>query len=310
MSTAMPLVSAYGNCQAAALLSVLFEAAEFAARFEHAPLSPCFAIEPAEIETWLAASAPRLGLFLAQHLRPGWRGAAVFDTATLAAPLPASCRRLAWVDAYYRGYGPELVYPRSFPRSPLHDYVSLLAELGFAAGISAGTVAALHQDASAFAPPLVEAVHKIALHDLQAREDAAACEVRLAPFLAAHWREERLFQTFNHPLRPVFRHLAGQVCTAIGLEAAFPGTGAEPLGHWLPPSLAAFDRVLERPPGPSAFYLAGRGVDAAEYYAAWYEEFGRIGGDAIAADLRQHAESDAISHLVVTAAAQRLRAAV
>ena len=217
---------------------------------------------------------------------------------------------IVWHDLYYRGYSPEITYPRKFPRSHLNDYVSLIAELGFLCGIPAKNLVDLHNDQSAFHPQLVEAVHKIAEHDLRRREEISRCDIRISAFMAENWRAQRHFETFNHPLRTVLCVVARQIYAKIQLDAAPEEHGTEPLGVAQSPSLAAFERLLHRQSGPSSFQIKGSNVSAMEYYSSWYEEFERIGRNLIAQDLQSHLETDCISHLLLQSTAQTMNVRV
>lgn len=298
----------YGNCQADALAKVLRQSPGFAATFGLAGLAPCFSIKEPALQAWAQDQAAEVGLIITQKLRKGWRKAEVFDTDWLESHLPESATRLHWSDMYYKGYAPQVAYPLSFPRRPPSDYINILHLLTFAHGRPFTDLFPFYTDPGIFPVALVEAIHKEALDSLAAREEG--CDIRIAPYIARHWREERLFETFNHPRRPVLRHAAQQVLDRLGLADPVPETGPAPFrkgsGN---PLLAAFDAVLERHDtvDPLAeFSLTGQTVRAEVHFARWEAEFETLGRARIARELAAQMEKAPATRMWLPVAAEKL----
>lgn len=307
-ATIKPAFSVYGNCQAAAIARVLQEAPSFRSKYRIAPLPPCFAATEEQIKNWTNEASPNVELLITQKLRTGWRGKPLFDVDYLHEVIGRRSPHITWSDIYYKGYEPQMAYPFTFPRPSIGDYVNIAAELAFVHGKTVDDLIALYTNRDAFHRQAVEGIHQIALSSLASRE--AGCEMRASDFIASHWRERRLFFTFNHPCRAVVAHMARQALRHLGLRDDLPENGPELFGGIFPsPSLASFDQVLEVSQDDNfmeRFRLEGKYVSAREYFERWFAFFNSLGKEKVAADLQKHLQANPISNLFLSLASKPL----
>lgn len=286
------LFTTYGNCQADVLANLLTQSPQFADQYELARLRPCFAVSDQEIKDWVESSASNVHLLITQKLRKGWRGGVeLFDTDWLTDRCAPGVARFEWSDMYYSAYEPHMTYPITFPRRQPSDYINLLHVLAYVHGFDWRKLEPFYSDPSVFPVTLIEAAHAQSLQELEKRE--ADCSLKIAPFIATHWREERLFLTFNHPARQVVRHAANQVLEGLKIVDPVPPTGYFGfLATSSQPLLASFDAVLARPEGRSmaaSFYLNAGAVPAPDYFDRWEASFSELGRDRMRDELAAQA---------------------
>jgi len=302
---ARPLFAVWGNCQAEVIARVIQESPGFKARYQHAKLPPCYLATSGEVQGWLQAHAPKVGLLISQKLKTGWRGEAVFDTSTLHQASAPGSRLLRWSDTYYRGYAPMMAYPVAFPRvSALSDYVNIVAELAWLHDRREDMLR-LYSDPGVIPQETVLSIHETALRDLAAREDD--CDLKAAPYLAQQWRSGRQFESFNHPRRPLVVNLVNQALDHLGIEDRAPEKGRPTFSRGFGlPAFAAFDAILDAPEhsdGPGPFIMKGQKISAEQYFSEWFQAFDRLGRDKIEADLAAH-ERNQISNMLLSAVAR------
>lgn len=195
----------HANCQGRPLALLLSASPEFSARWHvHGVVN--YLREPLPDNLLRTAT-----LFLYQNLTAKWEELA---SARVLAKLPDSARRLCIPNPFFKGYWP------------------FWLGAGADKGIGFCDEFLEHMlDLELDAPAMLHIyLHKplAAKYDLTARlydswgieaQREALCDVKTLPFVQAHWREERLFTTINHPTPRLLRFIADGILQALGLPA-------------------------------------------------------------------------------------------
>lgn len=196
----VPLCILHANCQGGPLRRLLLASAGFAGRwnvlhilnYDHSPV-PADALEHCD-------------LFLYQHLGPQWGELA---SQRLLARLPGNAKRIRLPNLFFMGYWPLWTGDSSMNFGDI--YLDYLVDKGLSPAEIMRVY--LHGRLSA-------------VHDLDARvqssrerqriKDSGAI-ISLEAYLDAHWREEQLFTTVNHPAPKLSLMVADAVLAELGL---------------------------------------------------------------------------------------------
>lgn len=301
-------VSVYGNCQADSLLRVLLQSPSFKARFQPAAIPPCFIVSAAQMRVWAETKAAEVRVLIHQKLRANWRNDEVFDTQWLRAQAAAATLVMDWSDMYYRAWEPHMVYPVTMPRIPPSDYINLLHVLVHVHGLPWQRVMEFYTDPGIFPGQLVSGMHGSSIMTLAERENE--CAIRISSYLHDHWRQRRLFQTFNHPSRPVMLHAARQVLSRLGIDDDLPETGAyafpDSSGQALLASINALSAAQERRHEDALFTLGGKAITARDYFESWEASLARVPTEKWRAELAQHVRDQVFAGPLLAIAARHL----
>jgi Polysaccharide biosynthesis enzyme WcbI len=207
-----------GNCQASALEYMLDTHEEFKRRFELVRFPPVHEF-PEELIPKLHDAVADAAVVIPQRVDDGYRDGIGLGTETLARIAgPGSVIR--WPSVYWAGYVPDLFYLRDATGAPVldgaFDYHDRTVLGAYAAELDVEATCALLADPDV--PSDAQAWADSATAELKVR--GRHCDVDVAPFICAHFREELLFYTMNHPTNRLLGFLAQQIVEALGL----PGT--------------------------------------------------------------------------------------
>ena len=306
--TPQKFASAYGNCQADALLKILGQSPGFSQRYSKAPLPPCFEVKAEKLEDWAAQQAPQVGLLITQKLRKGWRKKDVFDSDWLATQVPDGTPRFDWSDMYYKAYEPHMAYPLTFPKRAPSHYLNLLHVLAFVNDRPWQDALEFYTNPSIFPRALLVGMHHAAQEGLAARE--AGCAIQITPFIREHFQDERLFMSFNHPSRATMRYAANIVISRLGIEEPVPEGGwytfSDKQGQ---PLLASMEDMLakkSRYPMETSFYLQAKSVTAEEYFTRWQAALEEIGKEKLVKELEHQTRDPVMVAPILAAAAQHM----
>jgi polysaccharide biosynthesis acetyltransferase WcbI-like protein len=270
-----------GNCQATAIEIMLNTNERFVERFELISFPPVHEIQP-ELVPRLHEAVESADLVVPQRIEEGYRDGLGLGTETLAR-LAKTAAVVRWPSVYWAGYFKDLFYLRDGEGQPVvdgpFDYHDRAILRAFAEGRDASATIALLADAER--PSTAPEWANAATAELAARGED--CDVDVAPFIEARFREQLLFFTMNHPANALLAFIAQRITELAGIpgrvEAArLPG---ELLGSTFYPLHANDVRSLELTFG--AAWQAGnrtfriRGVEqtserAIEAFFAYYSE--------------------------------------
>ena len=183
-----------------------------------------------------------------------------------------------WVNLYWRGRNPELVYKRELAgraEFPLVSYHLEPVHEGWRDGLDAAEIAARLAD-----PDLARLRYggtaEASLAELRSRE--AGTPVPITDVIEERAATDDLFHVFNHPTTDLLGEYARRLLRALGLPCGrvLRGAGWEPLGAYgLPPSPASAlppwpARTYRVPRRPGPFRLMTE-VEIVEGYLAAYD---------------------------------------
>ncbi|GAB6900434.1 WcbI family polysaccharide biosynthesis putative acetyltransferase [Kineosporia succinea] len=213
-----PIALVFGNCQAEALRRVLVTHPGFAERYQLLRIPAVHEISAKELEL-IEARLPEVEVFIAQNVKPGYRGMAL-GTTELAQKLPSTARTLGYPVAYFEGPFPFHVYVNregtainaSAPITEYHDLRHLYAA---SKGWNA-TTTLRKLDELVLDPDWVRSNAERSLGELAKRESELTA--RLTPIIAEH--PTTSFRTLNHPVNGLVTQVARQLLTQLGYADA------------------------------------------------------------------------------------------
>jgi len=190
----------HGNCQGETLQALLSASPEFVERYavEYYVNFTRQAIPPSNLS--------RCALFLHQHLGENW---GAVSSAALRGALPATARSVCFPNILFKGYWP------FWSNRPGFDYADSFLDALLERGLNpaeALRVATHSRLDKAFDLPALLAETFALERQKEARSDIAYVDV-----IEAHFREEKLLNSINHPGRRLMFHVADEVLALLGM---------------------------------------------------------------------------------------------
>ena len=212
--------TAYGNCQADALARVLMRHPEFNRAFDYLELPYAHDVTPDDLSR-IAETMRGTDLLLHQFLFGASRAPALPLLQVMDA-LPPSAQRLSMPTLIFHGYAPQQVlYANALTLvGGVHDTAILH---GFLLGLSADQILAVIRHPDFYTPAFCQQQMETNLEAVAKREAMLEPDLRIAAFLRAHWRSQRLFDDITHPRRAVLTHMAEQVLAHLGFDPQMIG---------------------------------------------------------------------------------------
>lgn len=216
MPTARKTVLVYGNCQAAALGSLLRSNPTFSEEYRLIQLPGAHEILPAELVSARRAFA-KADLIITQKIRDGYRSLQIGTDQFLALRKP-SAQVITYPSMFYRGLHPFLVYVHATgtlgtPAPHTEGYHDLRFIYAAAKGMNDDQASLWLTTVSSHAP-FIRAIANESLAVLKTREGNLDTSVsHMIPQLGAE-----AFWTLNHPSNAVLATVAKQVLTALGKD--------------------------------------------------------------------------------------------
>ncbi len=222
----MELCLLHANCQGSPLARLLSASPSFAARWR---IRHCvnYTREPVPDDALASCS-----LFLYQHLGEQWGELA---SARLLERLGPGARAVRLPNLFFKGYWPLWTNASSMHFGDV--YLDYLTDQG----LDAAEIAHLYLRASL--DRLYDLDGLVAESQALERERERGSVIELVDYVEAHWKEEQLFASVNHPGPRLLRMVADAVLGELGLPD-LPG-GAAPDGE------LACDAQFELPVHPA-----------------------------------------------------------
>ena len=195
----------HANCQGEPLAELLMASPGFAARWR--VLTYTNYTREAIPESVLENAS----LFLYQHLGPEW---GEVGSEALLARLGCRARPVCIPNMFFLGY-----WPFWTNESPMEFGDYLLDKL-YASGAGKPEILRVYLRGDVAKMADFEAVAMRSLEMEFAKEKR--CAVKTADFVAANWRNLRLFQTVNHPDTPLLLHMAQALLAHLGFSPLPP----------------------------------------------------------------------------------------
>lgn len=193
----------HANCQGPPLVARLMASREFTERYE-CVLFTNYVREPVPDEM-----LSRCALFLYQFLGPTWDGLA---SEVLLAKLPPSARALCVPNMFFKGYWP------LWSGEPGFDYRCSHLDEYIAMGLSPEETVMLFMRAEVARQ--YDLLELVALSIEKERERESHTPVKYMDLILDTYREERVFNTINHPRAMLMNHAARGVLRELGLSPA------------------------------------------------------------------------------------------
>jgi hypothetical protein len=263
----------HANCQGEPLVSLLRLCPEFERRFEPRVFLN-YAREPIPDE-----ALARCRLFLYQHLGPQWNGLA---SEALLRKLDEDCASLCIPNMFLKAYWP------LWSGEPGFDFRDVL--LDRLLGMGLGRREILHVYLRGPLAAKYDLAGLIESSKAYEREKETRTPVKYLHLVEERLREERLFNTVNHPNRRLLFHAASEILRLLGLGPLDPELEEripEPFPEFeLPihPQVAQWLGLSFAAPG-TRFAVFGRRL-AFEEYAAAYVDCRLAGSDDLVGHLQ------------------------
>ncbi len=245
-----------GNCQAQALEMILATSEDFTSRFEFVSFPAVHEIPEAMVPE-LHQAVAAASLVILQRVGDDYRDGLGLGTETLA-QIADGATVVRWPSIYWAGYFPDLFYLRDATGQPVvegpFDYHDRSILRAYRAGADVAATCRLLEDAELPSDADAWATQATAELDVRGRD----CDIALTPFIAAHFREELLFFTMNHPSNRLLARLAREIAKLIGIGGGLEAGSIldEILGSTFYPLHANHVRALGLEFG--AGYVAGK----------------------------------------------------
>ncbi len=190
----------HANCQGEPLAKLLMASPEFAARWRiHIYTNYTRDAIPDAI-------LKNATLFCYQHLGPEWED---LSSESLLSRTGPGTRPVCIPNMFFQGY-----WPFWTNNSPMQFGDYLLDKL-YEAGAGKPEILRIYLHGAVEKMVDLEEVVRRTLEIEFSKE--AACDVKTAGFVADNWRNVRLFQTVNHPDKPLLVHMAQGLLAHLGL---------------------------------------------------------------------------------------------
>lgn len=212
----MERVIIVGNCQAKALEMMLSTNEEFTKRFEFVSFPAVHEI-PDVMVPELHRAVTETDVLVCQRVDDGYRDGVGLGTKTLSG-IASSAIVVRWPSVYWAGYFPDLFYLRDAEGQPVvdgpFDYHDRSILRAYAAGLDVASTCQSLADPDL--PSNVEdwAAQATAELDIRGQD----CDVQVASFIAAGFREQLLFFTMNHPTNRLLAFMAQQITEQVGVQ--------------------------------------------------------------------------------------------
>jgi hypothetical protein len=265
-----------GNCQAKALELMLGTNEAFAQRFAFTSFPPVHEI-PDELVPELHAAVARATVVIPQRVGEEYRDGIGLGTETLAR-VADTATVVRWPSVFWAGYVPDLFYLRDAARQPIvdgpFDYHDRTILQAYGDGLDVAATCALLADPERPSAAAEWAANATAELELRGRD----CDVDVAAYIAAGYREELLFFTMNHPANRLVGHMAQQVVDLLGVPGGIDHRriSDELLGSTLYPLHANHVRTLGLAfgdrfgAGHTAFRIRGATLEATDAVQAFF----------------------------------------
>lgn len=276
----MERVVVVGNCQATALEMMLSTNDAFTARFEFERFPAVHELSAAMVPE-LHRAVGAAAVVLPQRIDEAYRDHLGLGTETLAELAAANAAVVRWPSLYWAGYVPDLFYLRDAENQPVvdgpFDYHDRAILDAYAQGLD--TAAARRTLADPTRPSAAPANAAAATRELDLR--GAGCDVDVAPFIAANYRDELLFFTMNHPTNRLLAHVAQAISDVLGVAGRVDHRriAGEILGPTFYPLHANHVRALELrfaaglTAGTAAYRIRGATLTAAVATDMFYDYY-------------------------------------
>lgn len=211
----MERIVVVGNCQARALEMMLSTNRQFTDRFEFVSFPAVHEI-PDEMVPELHRAVAEAHVLVSQRVDDGYRDGVGLGTKTLTS-IAANAIVVRWPSVYWAGYFPDLFYLRDTEGHPVvngpFDYHDRTILQAYDTGLGAASTCQLLADHDRPSNAQDWATQATTELDIRGQD----CDIQVASFIAAQFREQLLFFTMNHPTNRLLAFMAQQITEQIGV---------------------------------------------------------------------------------------------
>lgn len=290
-----PLVTVYGNCQAAAMSSMLRSSPAFTDEYRVVWLPGAHELVRSELPA-LRRILARTSVFITQNIRDDYRSMPI-GTSQLRSLLPRSARTLTYPVMYYRGLHPYLVYVHATgdlgtpaPRTEGYHDLRFISAAGH--GMDPVDAAGWMQEFGG-APEWIRETAAESLSELRRREESLDVHVSGSIELAA----ERAFWTVNHPSNAILATAAEAVHAALGVDFRRGDVQRELLSYTVVPISNHVRRALGAPDAATSDWVVNYETVSEHELLSAHLEYYRSRPDVLEHALIEHSEVLAASGL-------------
>ena len=209
----------FGNCQAAAVATILGAHDEFRDQFEIVPVRSVHALTMPERER-LLVEAQEADLLIHQPVSNVYQPA---STENLLAAVNPEAPIISFPVCWFDGYFPDMVQLKTNgakAESILFPYHSRVMFYAYLAGLKTGDAAAIYNAPKLYTEAFLHENVAKNLRNLRTRE--TDLDIKIADFIEQHYRYKRLFFTFNHPTGHVLFFIVDDILRRLNLSPFGP----------------------------------------------------------------------------------------
>ncbi|MDH4317075.1 MAG: WcbI family polysaccharide biosynthesis putative acetyltransferase [Desulfobulbaceae bacterium] len=206
----------FANCQCRALAQTLMESHEFSLCYEWDFLPAVQNLSKQHVPEMLA-KVREADLFLYQPVSEDPTRPVEITSAFLREQVKPSATALSFPSLYFDGYFPHLQTLQGYISTLylVHDYFIAYA---CAIGLTIEETLSLIQSEDLYPKDVSIRLVEASFNNLADRETEFDIDIKISRFLRDNYRREKLFNQFNHPKRPILKHIAEKILAKIGLE--------------------------------------------------------------------------------------------
>ncbi|MBT2498983.1 hypothetical protein J7E25_07725 [Agromyces sp. ISL-38] len=288
-------MTVYGNCQAAAMSSMLRSSPAFTDEFNVVWLPGAHELVRSDLPA-LRRILARTSVFITQNIRDNYRSMPI-GTSQLRSFLPRSARTLTYPVMYYKGLHPYLVYVHATgdlgtpaPRTEGYHDLRFISAAGH--GMDAVDAAAWMQEFGG-AHDWIRETATASLTELRKREESLDVHVSGSIEVAA----ERAFWTVNHPSNAILATAIEAVHAALGVDVRPSDVQRELLSYTVVPVSNHVRRALGAPDSATSEWVVNYETVPEHELLSAHLEYYRSRPEVLKHALTEHSEVLAASGL-------------
>jgi Polysaccharide biosynthesis enzyme WcbI len=210
----------YGNCQIVAMKSLLLQNSQFTSCYQFLELDPVFLLTPDDAPH-LKELVSNVDVFIHQPVSEQYKGEAL-STGYLRSLLKQEAKAISFPVSYFTGYNPEMFYLKDenggvvsqpfayHDRNILNLYSqgkTIQETLNIIRDEDFGELDYFHKN-------LEQTLLNLAL-----REQEQGIDTKISGFIKDHFREYRLFHTFDHPSVVIVSFIIHSILSLLDIES-------------------------------------------------------------------------------------------
>lgn len=206
----------FANCQSGAVARTLMENEEFSSHYQWSHIPPVQNLKQSHVDEVLD-KVREADVLIYQPVAESPRRPQEMTSRHLLGQIKESCQALSFPPIYFDGYFPHLQTLNGIVSvlNLVHDYFIVYA---CSVGLSEEQCYSLINREDLYSKQLSRQLADKSLHRLRERESNEGIDIPVSDFIAKNYKQQKLFNQFNHPKRELIKYISGNILSKIGIE--------------------------------------------------------------------------------------------